>query len=113
MRAGDNLRPVSLRRGPPAGFPPRETEGKLTQTVRLIRDAAEHPDSHEANVRPEDVSEWIARGWSLQGADPRDHRTINDRPHLTPKQIKALDRIDDGVLKPGGAPKGGNRKRKA
>lgn len=36
------------------------------------------------------------------------------KTNLSPAQQKALDRIpDDGVTKPGGAPKGGNRKPRA
>lgn len=33
-------------------------------------------------------------------------------PHLSPAQIEALDHIDDGILKPGGSPKGGNRRKR-
>ncbi len=34
-------------------------------------------------------------------------------PQLSPAQEEALDRVNDGAVKPGGAPKGGNRKSKA
>lgn len=33
------------------------------------------------------------------------------KPKLTAKQIEALDRVTDGEMKPGGSPKGGNRKK--
>jgi hypothetical protein len=31
-------------------------------------------------------------------------------PHMSAAQVEALDNVNDGVLKPGGSPKGGNRK---
>lgn len=41
---------------------------------------------------------------------PADHPPADAYPNLSPAQEKALDRIPgDGVIKPGGAPKGGNR----
>jgi hypothetical protein len=48
--------------------------------------------------------------------DPQTHclsEPVDKYPHLTPKQEEALDHVMDGVVKPGGSPKGGNRKRKA
>ena len=34
------------------------------ELVKLVRDAEAHPDSHEANVRAEDVDAWKANGWT-------------------------------------------------
>jgi len=48
--------------------------------------------------------------------DPQTHclcEPVDKYPHLSPKQEEALDRLIDGVVKPGGSPKGGNRRKKA
>lgn len=54
--------------------------------VKLVRDADAHPDSHEANVRPEDVDAWEANGWALEGVpDGAVHRDDDDgltRPEI-------------------------------
>ena len=66
--------------------------------VKMTRDAKAHPESHDANVAPEQVAEFEVMGWRRADA-------------LTPAQTQALDRDGDGAA--GGAPKGGNRRKKA
>ncbi len=39
-----------------------------SEKVRLVRSAEDHPDSFEAFVKPEDVAEWTANGWTAEDA---------------------------------------------
>lgn len=55
--------------------------------IKMVRDPAEHPESHEANVAPEQVAEFEAMGWRVQGEPAK---------ALTPAQVEALDRDGDG-----------------
>ena len=55
--------------------------------VKMVRDAKAHPESHEANVAQEQVAEFEAMGWSVEGA----------KPALSPAQVKALDGDGDGA----------------
>jgi hypothetical protein len=46
--------------------------------------------------------------------DPAVHKLAADPyPNLSPAQEEALDHINDGIVKPGGSPKGGNRRKAA
>lgn len=56
--------------------------------VKLVRDAKDHPDSHEANVRPEDVGAWEANGWVVAGAGPVSDLD-DDSEGLTKREIHA------------------------
>jgi hypothetical protein len=40
-------------------------------TIAMIRDAKQFPDSHDANVHPDNVAEFEAAGWTRR--DPLDH----------------------------------------
>ncbi|UPT53212.1 hypothetical protein [Synechococcus phage Ssp-JY42] len=58
------------------------------ELVKLVRDAEAHPDSHEANVRPEDVDAWKANGWSVEGV-PDGVADHDDGDGLTKPEIAA------------------------
>lgn len=38
--------------------------------VKMVRDAKAFPESHEANVRRENVAEFESLGWSVEGEAP-------------------------------------------
>lgn len=41
------------------------------KTIRMVRDANEHPDSHEANVHADQLADF--EGWGWRRADALDH----------------------------------------
>ena len=40
--------------------------------IAMIRDADAHPDSHNANVHPDNVEAWEANGWARVESAPTD-----------------------------------------
>lgn len=68
------------------------------------RDKANHAAVYRA---------FAGEDWAEDAPAPPAEPEAGEYPHLSPAQIEALDRVADGKLKPGGSPKGGNRKARA
>jgi hypothetical protein len=62
------------------------------KTIRMVRDANEHPDSHEANVHADQVSDF--EGWGWRRADALDHDG-DGKKGGSKKKAKAADTATD------------------
>lgn len=62
----------------------------MEMPVKMVRDAKAFPESHEANVRPENVAEFEAMGWSAAGAAEKPAVIPSDWQSLTAKKRVAL-----------------------
>lgn len=87
-------------------------DGIHAKHLEIGDDASDVPEDAIAGLKLEgyigdDLETKVITGAPETGAAQQ----IDAYPHLSPAQEKALDRNDDE--KPGGAPKGGNRKKSA
>lgn len=67
------------------------------ETIRLVRDAKEFPDSHEALVDSETIGTFLDAGWKR--ADPLDHDGDGKKGgSRSPKKAKAEETAGDPPL---------------